>query len=138
MPNINDIYDYYDSYLSRIYIKIKLLMCPFYKIESLVPKEGKIADLGCGIGLFSNILALTSGKRAIEGYDIAETRINTAKKSICKRENISFIVRDTREFSGPNYDAIVISDALYLIPLADQASIVKNCFNSLKKMVSYW
>lgn len=108
-------------------------MCPYLIVETLLPKECKIADLGCGIGLFSNILALTSEKRIVEGYDISETKIKTAKASICKRENISFTVQDIRDFVRPNYDVIVISDTLYLIPFEEQINIIKNCFNSLNK-----
>jgi 2-polyprenyl-3-methyl-5-hydroxy-6-metoxy-1,4-benzoquinol methylase len=48
------------------------------------------------------------------------------------RKNLSFCVKQIQDISGADYDAIVISDVLYLVNYAQQEEILKNCFLKLK------
>jgi len=131
---IKDIYRLYQraGVLTQAYIKIKLKISPILKLEAYLPREGKILDLGCGIGLFSNIISLTSAARFVEGIDIDSGKIRCANATVSNRGNILFSIKQIQDISGSDYDAIVISDTLYLIPYAQQERILKNCFGKLK------
>jgi 2-polyprenyl-6-hydroxyphenyl methylase/3-demethylubiquinone-9 3-methyltransferase len=67
------------SLLTKLYIRIKLKICPFLKMETFFPSNGKIIDLGRGNGLFSHILKLGSSLREIIGIDLDKKKIKAAK-----------------------------------------------------------
>jgi 2-polyprenyl-6-hydroxyphenyl methylase/3-demethylubiquinone-9 3-methyltransferase len=117
--------------LTRVYVRIKLRICPVLALESYLPKEGKILDLGCGVGIFSNILSLLSPARKVEGIDADSNKIKAAGAASGGRGNLTFSARRMEDFRGSGYDAIVISDALYLVPYARQEEVLKNCFSGL-------
>ena len=103
----------------------RCLLCPFEKLVKLVPKEGKIADLGCGTGIFANLLSLESNKRSIVGFDENSYVIEAARKTVSNRNNIKFLVRrvDEVELDG-DYDVITIIDLLHHIPLEIQEKVL--------------
>ncbi|MBI3814479.1 MAG: class I SAM-dependent methyltransferase [Nitrospinae bacterium] len=83
-----------NSIIDRAYLNIRWRLCPFQKIEALIPQEGLIIDIGCGYGLLSNLIALKSHKRNVVGIDSSETRILTAQKTVKDRKNIKFLKQD--------------------------------------------
>src|SRR3954469_3141926 len=44
----------------RLFVFARHLLAPLGRIAAEVPARGKILDLGCGHGLFANLLAVTS------------------------------------------------------------------------------
>ena len=117
-----------------IYVWIKLKICPLLKLEKYVPQKGKILDLGCGIGLFANIMVLSSSQRVVEGSDIDGRKTSIARKTVNSRNNHNFRVKsifDISQAKNHKYDAIVISDVLYLIPLPQYENLFKTCFNMI-------
>jgi len=48
-----------------LFARIRFFTAPYAALFPHVPKEGFIIDLGCGYGMFSNLLALMSEKRKI-------------------------------------------------------------------------
>lgn len=135
MVSIKRLYRLYKNtgLLNRIYVRIKVRICPLLKLEEFIPKKGKIADFGCGMGLFANIMALGSSERIIEGSDISGRKINVAEKTTGDRKNIRFSLRPIQNLNGSDYDAIIISDTLYLIPSQQQEQILRDCFRKLTK-----
>ncbi len=41
-----------------LYAYLRWRLCPFEEIESHIPKEGKIIDVGCGYGLLAKYMIL--------------------------------------------------------------------------------
>ena len=64
---------------------LRILILPYKKLDSLIPGKGTIVDIGCGNGGFSNYISLFSSKRNVFGIDLSKKRIESAKKSIGKR-----------------------------------------------------
>src|SRR6266498_5847372 len=77
-----------------LYFCLRFLVCPFRKLESILPKEGLFTDIGCGYGIFANLLSIASSKRKVFGYDLSVRRIGIAKTSIGNRKNVHFAVAD--------------------------------------------
>jgi 2-polyprenyl-3-methyl-5-hydroxy-6-metoxy-1,4-benzoquinol methylase len=105
----------------------RFLLAPLESLERLVPVQGRILDIGCGMGLFSLLLAMKSDKRSVEGTDIAEEKISIAQKASRGMRNVSYHTAGSREIRGNGYDAIILSDVLYLIPFDEQESLVAEC-----------
>lgn len=121
-----------NSIIDRAYLNIRWRLCPFQKIEALIPQEGLIIDIGCGYGLLSNLIALKSHKRNVVGIDSSETRILTAQKTVKDRKNIKFLKQDITAFNFPSCDAIVMSDVLHHLPIEIKDILIKNIYNNLK------
>ncbi len=76
-------------------------------LKPLIPKEGKILDIGCGMGrLLDEVGKFTSAK--LYGIDISWNAITEANKRYPK---IDFKVADTEYLTG-DYDLIINSQTL--------------------------
>lgn len=120
------------TYKEKAYLNIRWRLRPFVKIESLLPEEGLIIDVGCGYGLLSNLIALKSDRRNVIGVDSSENRILAAQKTVNVRKNIKFIRQDITAFGFPSCDAVVMSDVLHHLPLNIQDNLIKNIYENLK------
>jgi len=119
--------------LTHLYIKIKLKICPFLKIETFFPKKGKFIDLGCGNGLFANILKLKSPDREIFGFDLDEKKIRAAQKTQKERSHIKFQRGNIIEMDYPEGNVFSLIDVLYLIPPDKQEIILEKSYSALEK-----
>jgi 2-polyprenyl-3-methyl-5-hydroxy-6-metoxy-1,4-benzoquinol methylase len=86
--------------------------------------------MGCGEGINSNFLALTSDKRKIVGIEIDKKRVAIADKKI---PNTSFDVGDATK-SIPKADAIIFFHVLHHFnSYTEQEKVIENCYKALKK-----
>lgn len=114
----------------KIYIVIRYALCPFVEIERYVPREGKIIDLGCGHGVFVNILAMRTSRRYVIGMDIDRNRIGVANLTLVGRENIEFRIADAKEdFPDKDINCITLID----LPLETNIDLLKRLYGTLRK-----
>ena len=59
-----------------LFTRIRFFTAPYKLLEELVPKQGLIIDLGCGYGIFSNLLAITSLGRQIIGIELNKKNLS--------------------------------------------------------------
>ena len=100
-------------------------------VDRYVPRHGFIVDLGCGHGLFANLLAEASPNRRILGIDHDERKIAVARATIQGRESVRFELGDMIHEAPPKCDAVTIIDVLYLLPPADQEAVLRKAASSL-------
>ena len=133
MIDKNKIFELYidASLITRAYLRIKLKICPLIALEPHFPREGKIIDLGCGNGLFPNILSLGSSHRQVIGLDLDEKKIAVANETKIPVMQITYQVGDVVEADYPQGDVFTLVDVLYLIPYDKQEIILQKCYNSL-------
>ncbi len=117
--------------ITRTYLKIKLRICPLLKLEEYFPKEATIVDLGCGNGLFPNILNVASADRQIFGIDLDEKKIEIANQTKAPDSNIFYQTGDVVEAEYPQGDVFSLVDVLYLIPYDKHELILQKCYRSL-------
>lgn len=111
--------------------KFKFWEEPYEVVDKILPVYGTITDLGCGEGLLSNYLAISSPKRKVIGYEIASERLSRAKKGV---KNAYFYVGDIVNVEYPASDVIVLFHVLHHLPSKDaQENVLKKAKNSLKK-----
>lgn len=120
------------SRLQKVYFFLRFLVCPFSQIESFVPKKGLVIDVGCGYGIFSNLMALRSDKRQVWGCDIEEDRIEASGTAAMRQKNVSFSVATVKTLKLPKCDVVTMVDLLHHVHPELQESIIKESFSKLK------
>ena len=123
------------SYWTRVFVRARLRVAPFRQIAQYVPQGGSVLDIGCGHGIFSNLLALSSPTRNVTGVDVQESKIIEATRTIQNRDNISFMICEVTE--GPllnaSYDAVTMIDLLHHIPSPKQGSLIQSIHDILSE-----
>jgi 2-polyprenyl-3-methyl-5-hydroxy-6-metoxy-1,4-benzoquinol methylase len=119
------------SLVEKLHIALRFMLCPWGKIISNFPDCASIIDVGCGHGLFINMLCLCKSdiKNAV-GIDVSEKKIEIAKRS--EKINISFKL-GSLERTDIKADVYSIMDVLYLISFRDQEILIRNVFDLLPK-----
>jgi 2-polyprenyl-3-methyl-5-hydroxy-6-metoxy-1,4-benzoquinol methylase len=116
---------------TAFYTRTKFKICPLLAIEPLLPRAGRVLDLGCGNGLFAAILKLGSPERIISGFDLDEKKIDAARTAFKNWAGMIFSVGDLIHSEYPAADIITIIDVLYLIPLDAQEAVLRKCHAAL-------
>ena len=115
------------------FIHVRWLLFPYFeRIESFVPKDGEILDLGCGHGLFSHLMALASKGRKVIGVDLFDRRIELARKTVEGNGRLRFEIGDLEEIDLDACDAITLIHVLYLLPFEVQRDLLKQCYARLR------
>lgn len=102
----------------RFHVHARGYSAPLLAVASRVP-AGTVADIGCGHGLLSALLALAVPERTVVGVDPDARKIAWAKQSLAGLPNVRLEVGTVealaRELPGA-LDAAVVCDVLYLLP----------------------
>jgi len=116
------------------YTKVKLKLENNYQLlADNVPRQGKILDLGCGYGIISNMLALTSPDREITGIDYDEEKIRVASSGFLNSPLLKFEAADIRSYNITLKDCIILSDVLHYLPPSDQENLLLRCMQNLNE-----
>lgn len=104
----------------------------FEMSERFLPKRGLIVELGCGTGIFSNLLALASVERRILGLDIDRKRIAVARDSSTVLKNAVYRLADVFHEEIPPCEGIVMYDLIHHVSLEMQQRLFSLAFRLLK------
>ena len=69
----------------KFHLIVRYILCPFLELEAIIPKKANIVELGCGSGIFTNLMSIKSSERDITGIDLDEEKISIAKKTVKNR-----------------------------------------------------
>ncbi|MDD5556334.1 MAG: class I SAM-dependent methyltransferase [bacterium] len=116
---------------TRFHVAMRARRVPFPALEALLPREGRVADLGCGHGVFANLLALAGPRREVVGIDRDAGKIEIAARTVGSRGNIRFSAGDLSTLRLDPFDAIAIIGVLYLIPYPRHRPILEQCRDAL-------
>lgn len=117
--------------VARWFVHGRAFLSDLARVEEYVPRHGFVVDLGCGHGLFANLLLEASPRRRILGLDVDERKIAVARSTIAGRDGLRFEVADVVAVPPPHCDAITIVDVLYLMSPEDQERILRNAASAL-------
>ncbi|MBO9727684.1 MAG: 1-acyl-sn-glycerol-3-phosphate acyltransferase [Chitinophaga sp.] len=114
------------------YMRIKTRMEGSYELfHQLLPKEGRILDIGCGYGFMDYMLTWAAPGRQITGIDYDEDKITTAGYCYNKPEQLQFIHGDIADTPFELYDAFILSDMLHYLSTEEQETLLQQCIHKL-------
>lgn len=124
----------YKGPLVEWYCRVKTAMEGNYQLfESLMPKKGRIVDVGCGYGFLPYMLLFKSRHREILGLDYDEEKITVAKNCASKRDNINFETADATTYEFPDADGFIISDVLHYLEPDKQVKVIEKLAQKINK-----
>ncbi len=127
------IYNYlYKGPVLEWYMRIKTKLEGNYEFfNRVVPRKGKVLDIGCGYGFMSYMLAFVSAEREVTGIDYDEEKIDTANHCFSKTDKINFVHTDVMGFPFEQYDAIIMADMLHYLQPGEQQLVITRCMDHL-------
>ncbi len=97
----------------------------------MIPKKGKIVDVGCGYGFLSIMLGLMSKEREVLGIDYDDEKISVANNCLSKSEKLNFIYADVTTYHFEKADAFIINDVLHYFSTEKQIKLMEDCIRQL-------
>ena len=96
-------------------------------------KGAKVADVGCGFGITTLMMAKTYPNSTFTGFDFDKESIEKAKESAKKEKinNVKFEVSSASEFPGSSYDFVTFFDCLH--DMGDPEGALTHTRNVIKK-----
>ena len=117
----------------KLYAWLRFLILPVKKIDDMVPISGTITDYGCGFGVVSCYLALSSKKRKISGLEYDAERIKKAGIIGNGIKNLNFKVADAAKTKITQSNAHLLIDVVHHIPHNEQTGLLNNIIVSMRK-----
>ncbi|MSW45030.1 MAG: methyltransferase domain-containing protein [Actinobacteria bacterium] len=121
----------------RFHTTARWWSAPFAELELEVPLAGDILEVGCGHGVLSTYLAITSHARRVVGIDIDADKILLASEAILGLRPDEADLRFEVEPSGVvpptegGWRSIVIADVLYLLGRERRDALLAACVDAL-------
>jgi 2-polyprenyl-3-methyl-5-hydroxy-6-metoxy-1,4-benzoquinol methylase len=116
-----------ESPFVRLFTFVRHLLAPLERVAAEVPPSGRVLDLGCGHGLFTNLLALDAPERELLGVDPSPTKIAVARRSSAGLTNVSYLHGRVEDVKQSGFRAITILDVLYLLPDDQKLAVLRRC-----------
>ena len=111
----------------RLFVLARHVLAPLRRVAAEVPRRGRILDLGCGHGLFANLLAVTGPEREILGVDPSSEKLRVARRSSHGLANVRYRHGRAEDVVERGFDAITILDVLYLLPDDAKLAVLQRC-----------
>jgi cyclopropane fatty-acyl-phospholipid synthase-like methyltransferase len=103
----------------RFHVRARALSAPLEAVSSHVPRGATVAEIGCGHGLLSAMIALEDGSRTVHGVDPDPRKVKWATQAAGGLPNTRFevgTVENLVEQRPGGFGAAVVCDVLYLLP----------------------
>lgn len=103
----------------RFHVRARALSAPLEAVSAHVPRGATVAEIGCGHGLLSAMIALEDGSRTVHGVDPDPRKVKWAMQAAGGLPNARFEVGTVESLVQQRpggFGAAVVCDVLYLLP----------------------
>jgi len=100
----------------RLHTRVRSWTCPMGRVLERAPQAGRLLEVGCGHGLFSNAAALARPGLDVLGVDPDPEKVRWAQATIGARGNVRFRCEGLAAVAERGFDAVAVLDVLYLVP----------------------
>lgn len=114
------------------FVRWKLKLDPMFAVlDRVVPRQGRVLDLGCGYGLAMQWLACFTDGRTLLGMDYDEGKIHVAQQTADRGQRIRFEAADILDADYPACDTVLLLDVLHYFTPARQQIILNKVRQAL-------
>lgn len=124
---VRDFYNDFVDYQTHSGINERIYAL-YQKMKSLgLKSDSKVLELGCGIGVMTDLLSKTVKDGYIEAVDLSNKSVEYAKTKVVK-SNISFCTGDVVKYkpTKPKFDFITLFDVIEHIPIEKHPELFEN------------
>ncbi|MBZ4394961.1 class I SAM-dependent methyltransferase [Myxococcus sp. MISCRS1] len=104
----------------RFHVHARASSAPLLAVVERMPAGGTVADIGCGHGLLSALLALSDPKREVHAVDPDPRKVGWAREALAGLPRVKLAEGTLEEVLAPalpgTCEAAVVCDVLYLLP----------------------
>jgi 2-polyprenyl-3-methyl-5-hydroxy-6-metoxy-1,4-benzoquinol methylase len=123
----------YQRTMVEQFVYWKLRCDPMFAVlDSVVPRQGFVLDLGCGYGVASHWLACFTDERTFLGIDYDEDKIRVAQRTAAEHPRIRFEASDILERDYPACDVVLLLDVLHYWTAEKQQLILNKARPALR------
>lgn len=116
------------------YTRIKVKMEDNYRLfDSLIPRNARITDIGCGYGYLGYMLAMYAPDRQILGIDYDADKIAIADNGFARPQSLQFACADSLQYELPDSDVFVLNDMLHYLSRDEQRQLLLRCAAKLNE-----
>ncbi len=104
----------------RFHVQARAFSAPLEAVAARVPPGGAVADVGCGHGLLTALLALGDSRRRVHGVDPDPRKVAWARQGPGWLSHVTVEeggVDSLAEQRAGQFDTVVVCDVLYLLPV---------------------
>jgi 2-polyprenyl-6-hydroxyphenyl methylase/3-demethylubiquinone-9 3-methyltransferase len=112
----------------RFHVRARAFSAPLEAVVDRVPTGATVADVGCGHGLLSGLLALADPGRTVHGVDPDPRKVMWASRGPGRLPNVRAEVGTVESLVAQRpgqFDAAVVCDVLYLLPEEQWAQFLR-------------
>src|SRR5207253_2102569 len=107
---------------TRAHVLFRFLTCPFLRVLAAVPRNARVLDIGAGHGLFARLVAARGAKRVVA--------VEPDTRKVQPVDGVDFVMGFDDVVRG-RFDAVVIVDVLYKIPMEQWDALLARCATRL-------
>ena len=115
--------------------RLRPSICPFDQLLPLVPQGARVLDVGCGAGLFLNLLAATGITRQGCGFDTNRQAIVAARHAVSRQEgphSIEFRQLDVADaWPAGDWDLVSMIDLMHHLPRQMQREGIHRVYQAM-------
>ncbi|MCK8497423.1 class I SAM-dependent methyltransferase [Myxococcus fulvus] len=104
----------------RFHVHARASSAPLLAVVERMTAGGTVADIGCGHGLLSALLALSDPKREVHAVDPDPRKVGWAREALAGLPRVKLAEGTLEEVLAPalpgTCEAAVVCDVLYLLP----------------------
>ncbi len=112
-----------------VYALVRMAASPYEALARLVPRTGRLLDVGCGFGLWLNYLAFRSPGLRLEGIDPDPRKVSVAAAAGGGSAEVH--LQEADGFPDRQYDVVTVVDVLYLIDPDGKRRFLRSCIDAL-------
>lgn len=118
------------EFSQKVFIAVRYITCPWHKILPLINDNSSVLDIGCGHGLFLNLIQTQKKNVRCVGYDHDSKKMQDAQLS---SDSIEFLtLNEIGKIPKKSFDFVSIIDVLYSVPIKDWDNVISEAYEFLK------
>lgn len=116
------------------YAKLKMINENLYRdLDSIIPRDAIITDLGCGMGMTAIMLKMSGRHRQVTGVDYDEEKVAIAANSyLSVSHGVKFIHADITTWPLDYSDVFIMYDSLHYLTREEQVKLIDRCARHLR------